>query len=402
MYVVNALLYKRYIDDQNVVIEALKTGQKYDPELGEIVQDPAAEEDNRSSEERTFEAVRLIGDSVNHMIQLTVDHPEKNENGRVPILDLEVWMIRDSNGFQKILYSFYEKPMKSQFTLMKDSAVSMQTKRNSLTQEAKRRLRNCHEDVPKEEVAEILSEFAQKLKNSGYREKFRCEIIKAGVMAHKELMKLSESGEKPMFRSRNHDKAKRKRAKQAKVGTWWKNVGEDEEPQITVIKVPYTPESKLLKLFQEVARKHQIKIKFIELSGYSLQNLLEKANPFREKTCGRTKCFPCESGGGGNCQKIGAAYQITCEESDCLEKDVKYGGETGRPGYTRGVEHLQGFKNKSEDNMMWKHSKNEHHGNKLTKFVMKVIRTYGRDNLTRKVNEAIRISSHKGVRQLSS
>ena len=114
----------------------------------------------------TMETIRDIANSIDPMIQLTVDFPELNENGRVPILDLEVWLIRDDDGFQQIRYSFYEKPMKSQYVLMMKSAVPLRTKRNSLTQEVKRRLRNCHKDIPKDKVAEVLSKFAQKMRNS--------------------------------------------------------------------------------------------------------------------------------------------------------------------------------------------------------------------------------------------
>ena len=60
------------------------------------------EEDHRGDDERTFETIRQIGDSVNPMIQLTVDYPSKHTSGRVPILDLEVWIVRTEGGFQEI------------------------------------------------------------------------------------------------------------------------------------------------------------------------------------------------------------------------------------------------------------------------------------------------------------
>ena len=43
----------------------------------------------------------------------------------------------------------------------------------------KRRLRNCHPDVPKSEVAEVLSKFSQKMKNSGYNQRFREQVLKS-------------------------------------------------------------------------------------------------------------------------------------------------------------------------------------------------------------------------------
>jgi hypothetical protein len=287
--------------------------------------------------------------------------------------------------------------MKSQYVLMKDSAVNMATKRNSLTQEVKRRLQNCHEDVPKCEVAEILSQFAQKLKNSGYREKFRWEVINAGVLAHNERVKLDKKGEKVLYRDRNDNKASRKRSKIQNAHNWWKQVHGEQEVPYSVIKVPFTPNSLLMKQFQEVTKKHEFPIKFMELSGYSLQNLLEKSNPFQEDTCGRPDCFSCTSGGGGRCDKIGASYEIICDEDICNDRNVKYCGESGRPGYTRGLEHRQGYKAKNLKNALWKHAVNEHGGGRQVKYIMKILKTYSKDNITRKVNEAIRISNHDGL-----
>ena len=206
-------------------------------------------------------------------------------------------MIRDENGFQKILYSFYEKPMKSLFVMMRASAVSDSTKRSALTQEAVRRFRNTHEDVPKEEVAEIFNKFSVKMKNSGYTAKFRGEVIHAGDLAFKEQKKLDSRGEKVMFRSRNFNKAARKRAK-ANNRDWWRKSRAGRDPPITFIKVHWTPGSKLLKAYQEICKKNGLEIKFVEQSGYSLQNLLERGNPFGDGRCDRGDCFPCSSGKG--------------------------------------------------------------------------------------------------------
>ena len=78
----------------------------------------------KPADERTFEAIRNVGNTVDPMIQLTVDYPSKNANKRVPILDLEVWMDRDEEGDWQVRWSFYEKPMKNKFVIMEKSAVS--------------------------------------------------------------------------------------------------------------------------------------------------------------------------------------------------------------------------------------------------------------------------------------
>ena len=237
------------------------------------------EEDFRGAEERTFETILLIGNSVNPMIQLTVDYPEKHENGRVPILDLEVWMVRTEEGFQEIRYSFYEKPMKSDFVLMARSAVPMATKRAAVN-ETIRRLRNYHENVDEEEVAQILSRFCQKLRLSGYGEKFRREIIDAGVKAYEEQIRVEEAGGRQRFRTRDCDREERRKKKKHGKYNWWKKPGRSGAVPVTFVKVPFTHNSGLMKKMEKIARDSGMHVKFVETSGHSLQ---------KGPTCGRER-----------------------------------------------------------------------------------------------------------------
>ena len=41
------------------------------------------------------------------------------------------WLVRDKNGLHVIMYSFFEKSMKSPFVMMMNSAVPLQTKRSA-------------------------------------------------------------------------------------------------------------------------------------------------------------------------------------------------------------------------------------------------------------------------------
>ena len=47
--------------------------------------------------------------------------------------------------------------------------------------------------------------------------------------------------------------------------------------------------------------------------------------------------------------------------------------------------------------MLWKHVPNAHHGDINQEFEMNVLKSYGRANFTRAVNEAVRIRETKGV-----
>ena len=125
-------LYTRYIDDQNIVVEELEPGSRYnrEEEKIEIVEELIERDMEEPGDKRTFEIVRQVGDSLEEMIKLTADYPSNHVTGRVPILDMEVWISRDEEGVSKIRWSFYEKKMKNRFLMMKESAVGMAAKRN--------------------------------------------------------------------------------------------------------------------------------------------------------------------------------------------------------------------------------------------------------------------------------
>ena len=180
---------------------------------------------------------------------------------------------------------------------------------------------------------------------------------------------------------------------------WWKKPGKTGDVPITYIKVPYTNNSELKKVMENITKASGIFAKFVETSGHSLQNILEKSNPFKGPDCGRVnKCFPCQSGDNNNCEGRGPAYSISCEEPGCKEKGVRYDGESGLSAYSRGLAHLQGYRNKQANNVLWKHASLEHGGRLDVNYKMKVIRTFGKKNMLRKIDEANRITGNLGVR----
>ena len=65
-------------------------------------------------------------------------------------------------------------------------------------------------------------------------------------------------------------------------------------------------------------------------------------------------------------------------------------------GYTRGVEHTDGYRRKKE-NLLWKHDKAVHGGRGDVEYEMRVIKNFGRDNMRRKIDESVRIDSNEGV-----
>ena len=92
------------------------------------------------------------------------------------MLDIQV---RVQNN--KIEYMFYKKSMSNQLTSMERSAVPDRVKRCTHTQEVIRRLRNTSREIDWSIKAGIISEFCYSLLISGYSERYREEIVMAGL-----------------------------------------------------------------------------------------------------------------------------------------------------------------------------------------------------------------------------
>ena len=90
-------LYLRYVDDEYIICEVI-------PE----------NEENRDQEkdERTMTELQKIGNQIHPSIQVTVDYPSNNTNGRMPVLDTEHWLEEvERNGAKRVqvMHSYYSK-----------------------------------------------------------------------------------------------------------------------------------------------------------------------------------------------------------------------------------------------------------------------------------------------------
>jgi hypothetical protein len=85
--------------------------------------------------------------SVNRNLRFTTECPEEFDRNILPTLDFMLWMV------DGILYhSYFEKTMKSQFTIMQRTAMSEHQKLSILSNEVVRRLSNIHRGVVMDEM----------------------------------------------------------------------------------------------------------------------------------------------------------------------------------------------------------------------------------------------------------
>ena len=113
-------LLKIYIDDINGVYETIKTGAKFIN--GNIEYDDDDENDDDLPDDmRTMRMIGEIANSIEPMITVTTDVPSNHNDGKLPMLDVKVWI--ENN--KEIFYQFYEKPTKNRYIISKDSAIPL-------------------------------------------------------------------------------------------------------------------------------------------------------------------------------------------------------------------------------------------------------------------------------------
>ena len=130
----------------------------------------------------------------------------------------------------------------------------------------------------------------------------------------------------------------------------------------------------------------------MERSGAKVKATVCRSNPWRDTSCGREGCDICEGGDEKQvrkCKDESITYEIECVKCKAEGKVIKYIGESSHSAWERKGEHDQGLSNEEVNNPLWKHSMNEHGGEKL-KFSMKVTGKH-RTAMRRKIAEWIKI-----------
>ena len=381
-----ARLCKRYVDDVNFATIELPVGTRY--ANGKLYVDEEAVEGDMliSGDKRTMEVVKSIGNGLHPSIQLEVDCPSNHEDGKMPILDLKVW-VGKIDGETRIIHEFYAKEVSSKAVINARSALSWQQKRTVLTQEVLRVLLSCSSDIPWEQVARHASTMALRMQFSGYSKKFRHEVVDSAVKAYDDIRRKVTSGERPLYRPFEWEREERDQVKQNKVLNWYKKGGYE-----SIIFVPSTPGSELQRRYQEEIDRHGLRIRTVEKAGRSLKSMLQRSNPFKKATCGRESCLICETGGRGSCSKDGINYDITCVGCEDEGQAKAYVGESSKNGFTRGKKHLQELDGKTTSSVMWRHCR-EYHGSDIQDFRMSVTGNYSNDAMLRQISEAVRINN---------
>ena len=276
-------VYTRFKDDIEIVVESLEKGSMLVEEHLIIDENKKIEDQTKSCSKVTMEIVQKVANSLNPMIKLTVETPCNFKNGKMPVLDVQV-SINDKEC-SRIDFEFFEKPTRNQRVILASSALSFSKKRTILTQECLRRLRNTKIELGPEVQRKHLNKFMIQLKNSGYSQKFREEIIDSSMKAFQCMIEDDTNGIKPLYRSREWQQKERQQLKLSKKYNWW-NSEKNVIQYKSVMFVTPTPGGVLVKeLTQreaEVNKNSDERIKFEEKGGMKIKNILISKNLFKK------------------------------------------------------------------------------------------------------------------------
>ena len=137
---------------------------------------------------------------------------------------------------------------------------------------------------------------------------------------------------------------------------------------------------------------HEMRCKYVETVGPTLQQLLFKKDPWKT-VCGRQECLLCEYK-PGDCTKKSVVYLIKCQVCQEQGESASYYGESSRTGYERYQEHLELMEAGSLESPMVEHHQ-EMHPEKQIKVSMQIV-SHQPKPLHRKTLEGILIGEHKG------
>lgn len=184
-------MYRRYVDDINVIMNAAKAGLRYVG--GKVTQDGNVVELGQEVEadKRSMLLVQLIGNSIHPPTEVEVDYSSRHGDRKLPILDLTVWIEERENktdGEQEsdvkvVLNEFYYKDVASRSVINSRSAIPWGCKRTLLKQEELTILLKCSRELPWKTVVGHVNHMMLHLQYSGYDNKFPTEVLRSGLKA---------------------------------------------------------------------------------------------------------------------------------------------------------------------------------------------------------------------------
>ena len=108
------VMYERYVDDSNQLAIIPPPGARYDANSKRVVIDIGDVDKTVSDDERTARLYTDIANDVMPGIVMEFDVPSRNDDNKMAILDMKVWLDEDKN----IMFQHFENPQPLRISCM--------------------------------------------------------------------------------------------------------------------------------------------------------------------------------------------------------------------------------------------------------------------------------------------
>ena len=231
-------LNQRYVDDDDLVQPAIPPGYK----VGQsgLIEFRKEWEDLDISEglpddERTTNVMVSLANQIDPNIVMTGDCPSKHDSGRVPMLDLAIYVeevdkeVNTDVGLFRIIveqvsYGFYKKPLASKLILRSSTAIPQKMKYENAANELIRRGLNTMRGMKgfENERRKVTNEFMKTLQLSGYDESFRYQTALSAYKGVEKMIERERAGGRRVYRLQTDGAAARSRQKLLAKTEWFK------------------------------------------------------------------------------------------------------------------------------------------------------------------------------------
>ena len=350
-------------------------------------------------------------------------------DGSLPTLDISLAI----DGSNQTEFKFFEKGMATNLTIQNRSAMGENMKYQSLSNEVIRRMLNNKQGSQEEEQINGIDEYGSKLLTSGFTLDQVRRIIVAGLKGYEGRLQRCKDGTRPLYRTAKESMGERRRGKLLAKSNWFKKKGKRKTEGLnqegngkgakkgknrkkeklnlgakTVLFVDQTPGGELAKRLRELLQRLEpmmgFSIRIVERTGTKLKDLFPLNTLWDGMKCERGDCPPCNQGGEKiqNCKKRNLVYESICAKCNPGAIEMKgewepvmgvqslYVGETCRSLHERSKEHMEAYRQGSNDSHVLKHHLAHHQGEGEPKMLFRAVKFYS-TALGRQIGEATRI-----------
>ena len=257
-------------------------------------------------------------------------------------------------------YKFYKKKVASKYCLLKRSAISSSTKRDSNFQEGIRRLSNTSLELDWNYTVQIMAEYSNMLRLSGYSESYRWNTISGVLKRWDQVKQEIDSGSRKLHRSKLEIKEHKKNKGGTLPSTWFL-----KDTITTTLSVPITPGSQLKANLQKRLQDSKLTgpdggtTMVVEGAGSLITHTVpSNTNPHR----GCQFTDKCMIDSDTRCSSSGVVYKAECQTCPVNPDGAKptYIGTTGHNIHYRSHKHKQDVKANLQSNSLAKHNSAVH------------------------------------------